>query len=68
MADASDKARGCDYRVAAIGIILRATHTQQKTNVQKGLVDYFSNIVHDISISGKEFWNALKPLRTCTAG
>ena len=58
----------CDYRVALLKITLHATQEQQKVNLQQGLAQYFSHLVHNVSLSRREFWNALKLLRTGTPG
>ena len=36
--------------------------------MQQGLAQYFSHLVHNVSLSRREFWKALKPLRTGTPG
>ena len=49
-------------------VTLHATQQQQKVNLQQGLVKYFSHLVHNVVLSRREFWKALKPLRTGTPG
>ena len=58
----------CDYRVALLKVTLHATQKQQKVNLQQGLAQYFSHLVHNVSLSRRGFWKALKPLRTGTPG
>ena len=68
IASALEQGHDCDYRVALLKVTLQATQKQQKINLQQGLAQYFSHLVHNVSLSRREFWKALKPLRTGTSG
>ena len=68
LASALDQRLDCDYRVALLKVTLHATQKQQKINLQQGLAQYFFHLVHNVSLSRREFWKALKPLRTGTPG
>ena len=70
LASVLDQRLDCDYmyRVALLKVKLHATQKQQKINLQQGLAQYCSHLVHNVSLSRREFWKALKPLRTSTPG
>ena len=63
-----DQRQDCNYRVALLKVSLQATKRQQKSNLQLGLAQYFTHLVHNVFLSRREFWKALKPLRTGTPG